>query len=224
MRRERHLLALKYGESTLPCNQLYRGGDPCLCEPISFTVYLLTVGARKILIDAGCEDMPGFQMEQFCSPVEILARCGIFPEEITDLIITHAHHDHIAAAKRFPNATAIIHIDAYARGARYLPPRMPIRTFRRSAMVARGVQVRLVGGHASGSSVVLIDQGEKTYLICGDECYVSRNFRDGIPTGASAAPAKSEAFLRAYNNSRTVPLFCHDPAILPGENGFLQIF
>ncbi len=224
MSAEMHLLALKYGESTLPCDQLYRGGDRSLCEPISFTVYLLTLGKRKILIDAGCEAMPGFVMSHFCSPVEILARCGISPEEITDLIITHAHHDHIAATHRFPNARVWIQREELRRGERYIPEGIRIRTFMRSARLADGVRIRRVGGHTSGSSVVLIDHGGKNYVICGDECYVLRNLHEQIPTGASKNPSKSEAFVREYAKACYVPLLCHDPAILPGENGILPVF
>ena len=218
------LVALKYGESTLPCDQLYRGGDPTLAEPISFTVYLLTFGRRRILIDAGCEDMPGFCMEHFCSPVEILARYGLAPEAITDVVITHAHHDHVAAIGRFSHARVWIQAEELARARRYIPGEMPIRTFVRSAKIADGVRVKRVGGHTAGSSVVEITVGERCYVVTGDACYVPRCLAEGIPTGASRDPGASLNFVRTYSKEPYVPLLSHDPALLCGRNGFEVVF
>ena len=218
------LVALKYGESTLPCDQLYRDGDASLSERISFMIFLLTVGRRRILIDAGCETMPGFVMEHFCSPVEILERYGISPEQITDLVITHAHHDHVAAAARFPNAKVILHADAYKRAGKYLSANARVQTFQRTKKLADGIQVKWIGGHARGSSVVLVEHGEKIYVLCGDECYVPRCFREGIPTGVSKDPDRSLAFVRTYAQAPYVPLCCHDPARLPYQNGFEIVF
>ncbi len=218
------LVALKYGESTLPCDQLYRGGDPNVVEPISFTVYLLTHGKRRILIDAGCEDMPGFRMEHFCSPVEILVRYGLAAEEITDVVITHAHHDHIAAIGRFPKARVWIQEHELERGQRYLPDGMRVRSFVRSAKIADGVRVKRVGGHTAGSSVVEITVGERCYVVTGDACYVPRCLAEGIPTGASRNSRESLNFVRTYAKEPYVPLLSHDPVLLRGRNGFEVVF
>ena len=99
------LFVLKYGQSTLPRSQLLAGGDPSLRDPISFCIYLLWLNHRHILIDAGCDTMPGFDMEYFCSPVAILERMGLSSNDITDVIVTHAHHDHIDGLRHFPKAS-----------------------------------------------------------------------------------------------------------------------
>lgn len=214
------IVALKYAESTLSCSQLYRGGDPTKSEPISFVIYLLESGSRRILIDAGCEDMPGFCMEYFCSPVEILARYGLSPEAITDVVITHAHHDHIAALGRFAQARVWIQADERIKGEKYIPAEMRVRSFRRSAKMLDGVRIHAVGGHTVGSSVVEITVGERCYVVCGDACYVPRCLTEGIPTGASRDPAKSLAFVKTYASAPYVPLLSHDPAFLAGQNGY----
>jgi glyoxylase-like metal-dependent hydrolase (beta-lactamase superfamily II) len=33
---------------------------------------------------------------------------GVAPERVTDLVLTHAHHDHTEAARHFKNATVYI--------------------------------------------------------------------------------------------------------------------
>ena len=50
-----------------------------------------------ILVDAGCNDMGGLPTANFDSPVSVLENMGIMPQDITDVVITHAHHDHISA-------------------------------------------------------------------------------------------------------------------------------
>lgn len=38
-------------------------------------------------------------------PREVLAECGITPEDVSSVFITHAHFDHIGTMDQFPNAT-----------------------------------------------------------------------------------------------------------------------
>ena len=84
--------ALKYAESTIPESWVFRGGDANVKIPISFTVYLIETDDRRILVDAGCDTMPGFDMKYFVSPVEILARLGYSPDDITDVIDSAEGH------------------------------------------------------------------------------------------------------------------------------------
>ncbi len=49
------------------------------------------------------------------SPIECLRRCGIMPEDITYIVVTHFHADHIAALCDFPKARFLADGAAYAR-------------------------------------------------------------------------------------------------------------
>lgn len=42
------------------------------------------------------------------SPREVLAECGVSPEEVTHVFITHAHFDHMGGLDLFPNATFFV--------------------------------------------------------------------------------------------------------------------
>lgn len=64
-------------------------------------IYLMKTQNRLILADAGYETMPGFDMRDFIGPVKAFEKTGIKPEDITDVIITHAHHDHIECVSKF---------------------------------------------------------------------------------------------------------------------------
>ena len=59
---------------------------------------------KKILVDAGftdTTDMPGLK---YTRPEVMLQRINVKPDEITDIIITHPHRDHINGIDLFPNA------------------------------------------------------------------------------------------------------------------------
>ena len=219
------LIALKYGESTIPESWAYLGGDAERKLPISFTVYLIETEAHKILVDAGCDTMPGFDMKYFVSPVEILARIGCSPEDITDVFVTHAHHDHIEAVKHFFDAT--VHIQALEyessqRKYRYIPEGFSVNIFEDEYTVD-GVMLKKIAGHAAGSCIVEFEHGGEIYVISGDECYARRCLTEKIPTGSSKNPENSRAFVEKYSDEKYTVLLCHDPDILPGKNGALEI-
>ena len=204
------ITAVDYGESTLPENMIFRGGDPAKALPITFTVYLLQDGDRSILVDAGCETMPGFDMKDFIGPIKALRNIGISLEEITDLIITHAHHDHIECAKYFKNAVTYIQKDEYEAGKDYLAENLNIRTFEEEMQVCNGIKAVKVGGHSKGSSIVEITDSDKKYIIAGDECYMRDCLTKQIPTGISYNPEKSRAFIQKYGKDGYTVLLCHD--------------
>ena len=103
-------------------NYVYRNGLKSRRVPISFLFYMIELDGRRILVDAGCDSMPSFAMEHFITPVALLNRHGISTESISDVIVTHAHHDHIGSVPHFGNATIHIQKDEAAAGAKYLNP------------------------------------------------------------------------------------------------------
>ena len=215
------LYAVKYGESTLSGNRMLSGGDPNLRYPIDFLIYLLRLDGRWILIDAGCLSMPGWEMRHFCHPTEVLDRLGVRAEEITAVILTHAHRDHAEALSLFPNATVYVQQDALTHdGGRYIPQDRQIVPFEETLWISDSIRVVWIGGHAVGSSVVeLYRCGEPMYVMVGDECYGDICFETNTPTGASIDSDRSLVFLRTYRDWKR--LYFHAP-ILPGKNGYLR--
>lgn len=56
--------------------------------------------------------MPVFVMRDFIGTVQALKNINITPDWITDVVITHSHHDHIECVKYFKNI-AIRNIQFY---------------------------------------------------------------------------------------------------------------
>ena len=75
---------------------------------ICYMVYLLKGNnGRTILVDAGFTETPAmYNMQAFTyiRPDSILKQININPTDITDLIITHPHWDHIGGVDLFPKA------------------------------------------------------------------------------------------------------------------------
>lgn len=212
--------ALKYGETVLPEHMVFAGGDPKEIYPISLIVYLVEDGGRKILIDAGCETMPGFAVTHFVKPADVLGRYGVGAEEITDIMITHAHHDHIQCVKDFPRARIYIQREELEAGRAYIPAGMDVETFEDSCQ-AGPVRLLKIGGHSGGSCIAEIETEEGRLVAAGDECYHRQCLIQKRRTGCSVCPEKSQAFVEAYAEARV--LLAHDPEILPGENGFYRM-
>jgi glyoxylase-like metal-dependent hydrolase (beta-lactamase superfamily II) len=75
---------------------------------LCYIVYLLKGNnGRMILVDAGFTETPAmYNMHAFnyIRPDSMLRKINIDPNDITDLIITHPHWDHIGGVDLFPNA------------------------------------------------------------------------------------------------------------------------
>lgn len=204
------IIPIDYGKSVLPESWVFENGAENKLRPIVFRVYLIKTENRLILADAGCETMPGFVMTDFIGPVKALRNIGVKADEITDLMITHAHHDHIECAKYFKNAVIYIQKDEYEAGKGYLPENLNILTFDEEMQICDGIKAVKIGGHSKGSSIVEITDSGKKYIIAGDECYKGDCLTKQIPTGSSYNPEKSRDFVKKYGNGEYTVLLCHD--------------
>lgn len=74
--------------------------------------YVLLKGkGETILIDTGYDHVAfgkaladAYGVSNYHGPAEVLAECGVTPDDITSVLITHAHFDHMGAIHMFPNA------------------------------------------------------------------------------------------------------------------------
>lgn len=204
------IIPVKYGESTLPENMIFVNGDKSKIREIVFMVYLVKTEDKHILVDAGCETMPGFVMKGFLGTVEALKRINISVDEITDVLITHAHHDHIECVKYFKNATVHIQKEEYEQGKAYIPSNFKVNMFEDEFCVSDNVKIVKIGGHSIGSCVVEIKDNDKIYVISGDECYLRECLTEKTPTGSSFNPKASVCFIEKYSDTKYDILLCHD--------------
>ena len=59
---------------------------------------------KIVLVDAGFTDTAQYKASNYTRPDLVLPKIGLRAEDITDLIVTHPHFDHIGGIDLFPNA------------------------------------------------------------------------------------------------------------------------
>lgn len=211
------LTAIKYGETTLPESWVFSGGDPEKKLPIALLYFLIRANGRNILIDAGCDDMPGFETPLFMESYLALKFAGLEPEEITDIIVTHAHHDHIDGVRHFPNADIYIQREEAELGKGYLPQDGRVKVFddRCSFDISPDkLAVKKIGGHSPGSSVVMLRHGWQDYILVGDEFYSKRCITENRGAGAPFNRENNLALLEAIRRENYIPIVFHDPSLV----------
>ncbi|GLS24062.1 hydrolase glyoxylase [Labrys miyagiensis] len=174
---------------------------------VPFSFVLAKNGDRAVLVDSGfMREGSGEQMSikfgvpYWISPLRMLEEMGVTPDDVTDIVLSHAHFDHMGSIGKFPKARLHIQkreilswIEAMA-----LPPQFGFLTDiinpddLRSAFDASvehrlnlvdgdvdnlipGIHVRLGEGHTLGQQFIVIDTEKGKRLVSGDCVYSRRN-------------------------------------------------
>lgn len=99
-----------------PVAALVQGADRSRRLDIACMVWVIKGGGHTILFDSGFyreKFLAQWKPQNFLQPSDAVARLGIKPEEVTDLVISHAHWDHADGADLFPKAQVWIQKDEY---------------------------------------------------------------------------------------------------------------
>lgn len=73
-----------------------------------YGVWLIRGGGHNILFDSGFHRERWFKLwtiKDYLRPDEALKLAGVKPEEVTDIVVSHAHWDHMGGIDLFPKAT-----------------------------------------------------------------------------------------------------------------------
>ena len=84
-------------------------GDGVIDLPFSFV--LARSGGRNVLLDCGFINEGGgaemairFDVPSWISPLRMLDELGVTPDSVSDIVISHAHFDHMGGIAEFPKA------------------------------------------------------------------------------------------------------------------------
>ena len=116
----RKIEKLIFADSVMPWSMIRKDGSPGETTPIVFSFFLIRTDKENILVDTGCEYMDTFVLCNYRPPLSVLEQAGLRPEEITQVILTHGHHDHVACTGYYPQAVVHIHEQALAGAQKYL--------------------------------------------------------------------------------------------------------
>lgn len=147
--------------------------------------FLITNGDRRILVDAGLGtvQMRGFTAGRL---LDEFARIGTATDEITDVVFTHLHFDHVGWASHegeivFKNATYRCDVKDWqhfvgADGSgeaseKMLPVAERIETFDGQTTLAPGLDTMPTPGHTPGHVALVISDGTERAILLGDAAH-----------------------------------------------------
>lgn len=197
------ITALPCGERSGPRGILFYRDLTGALQPAVFQSWLVLSGPRRILIDAGLPKADDrLASITGAKPTQGMCEGVIDPLDVTDVILTHLHWDHVGDVELFTNAT--IHVqrrelsaltglwgkrpafrDVYAADAKisWLEKNPRLNLIDGEQGVARGVRVAWVGGHTPGSQIVILDLDGVKVVFTGDNVNQSDNLDCDIPPG-----------------------------------------
>jgi glyoxylase-like metal-dependent hydrolase (beta-lactamase superfamily II) len=110
--------AIRYGTlPAFPVSGLVAGADSARRLDIAVMVWLLRGSGRTVLVDAGFyrdKFLQRWKPTGFVRPSEAVAAAGVRPEEVTDIVLSHVHWDHMDGVDLFPRARVWLQRAEYA--------------------------------------------------------------------------------------------------------------
>jgi glyoxylase-like metal-dependent hydrolase (beta-lactamase superfamily II) len=198
--------AIRFG--TIPqfrTSGLVVGADRTERLDIATIIWLIRGGGKNILFDVGYyRKTPGFDRFgtiDFVRPDEAVKLAGVQPDEITDIIVSHIHWDHMGSLDLFPKARIWIQKDEYQyyMGPAYQPGGKPggeledlIELLKRNAShqvtlidgddreILPGITVYTGARHTYASQYIRV-AGNPTYVLASDNVYLYRNIDTKAP-------------------------------------------
>jgi glyoxylase-like metal-dependent hydrolase (beta-lactamase superfamily II) len=203
-------------------------------------------GATDDDISRMASDLARVQLVQGKLPASLSA-LGVSPEDVTDLIFTHLHFDHIGWASDngslfFRNATvrcAAADLDYFLAGGseemftsymyraltaceRLDPVLDRIETWESDGTVLPGIDVRIAAGHTPGSTVVVISDGVDRAMLLGDIIHCPLELMDDefnflVDHDQKLANSVRESYARELEGARIPVAASHFPGLRFGR-------
>ena len=217
---------------------LVAGADPARKMDIAMIYWLVRGGGHTILVDSGFYRPQFFKtwtVRDFAMPADTLARVGLKPEDITDVVITHMHWDHADGMDLFPNARIWLQKDEYSY---YTGPAwesakthggiepddvlalVKLNIAGRVSLVdgddqsiLPGIRAYTGGKHTYASQFVTVSTIAGTVVLASDNMYLYENLDRHLPIAQTLDAASN---LKAQDRMKTL---ASDPRlIVPGHD------
>lgn len=152
-------------------------------------LYLVQDADQWILVDTG-------KLEHGDELLEALATIGVRPDQVTEIILTHGHKDHVGARASFPEARLWLH----PLDRPMLPPETELHDLPDHGELL-GFECRLLGHHTPGS-VSLYHRATGTLLGADHLCFFGSGLgEEGLVGFHAHLRDWAAGFVRAWSAS-----------------------
>ena len=204
-----------------------------------YALWLIRGGGHNILFDSGFHRERWFKewtVLNYIRPDEAVKLAGVQPEEITDVVISHAHWDHMGGIDLFPKATIWIQKEEfrYYTGEAWQPGGnhggIDPEDVQALARLNTEGRVRLIGGddveiipgiraytggrHTYASQYLLVE-GSPRFVLASDNAYLYRNLETHM---ASATFSEADHGANIKNQQRMIQLAGALDRVVPGHD------
>jgi len=220
--------ALSYGVyPNFPVSGLIAGADKDRKIDLQMMVWLFKgANGKNILVDTGCYHdnvVKGKGIQSLIKASDAIAKLGLSPTDITDVIISHMHWDHADGMDLFPNAKIWIQKDEYGyyAGAAWQPggkhggiepddvlTLVKLNTagkvnlvYGDNVEIIDGIRVYTGGRHTFASQYVSVRTASGTVVIASDNMYLYENLEKHAPI---AQTFDADSNLKAQDRMRQI--------------------
>lgn len=219
------IYAVKFGErkNYVQMSDVAVGDKSGDSTKVFFMYWVLKSKDKVILVDAGFTEDAGIDTNTvtFTRPDKLLASIDVKPEDVTDIIITHPHWDHIGGIDLYPKAMVWMQEEDYndfvlkrkdpeAIGfnkkdiqkvlERKAKGSIRLLKFHRDDMIFPNVTVFVSGSkHTAGSQYLMVHNGKQHVIIASDNCKYYRNITKML---SSPATSDQKAYIRSLRTMK----------------------
>ena len=237
---EYSIRAIRYATAPdFPLSEMVIGGPKDQKIDVAMVIWLIRGGGHTILFDSGYHRdtfLKDFAMKDYLRPDEAVKTAGVQPDAVTDIVISHAHWDHLGGIDLFPKAIVWIQkeeyryytTDAWQAGGNHdgIDP----GDIKELSQLNTEGRVRLVDGdnveifpgiraytgsrHTYASQYLRVD-GNPPFVLASDNCYLYLNLSTHL---ASATFSDADHPANIAQQARMISLAGSPDRVVPGHD------
>lgn len=233
-----NVYAIRYATlADFPVSSLVAGADPARRADIAMILWLLeSHNGTAVLFDAGFHRetyLQRWKPRNYIHPDRAVARMGTRPDEVSDIVVSHVHWDHLDGASLFPDARVWLQKDEFEH---YVDEDGRPRTggidehgaallhgLRREGrlqlvdgdghQILPGITVHTGGRHTYASQYVSVRTSRGTVVLASDNLYLYENLDLGVPIAQTY-----DAEANRQSNRRMLELASEPSWVVPGHD------